>query len=306
MEERRIIQNYEEKRKLVSKFHLTSDLFSSKVLEDIQGCQEVCRILLEDDVLEIKSVKTQYSIRNLENRSIWLDVLAEASENRLILLEIQMYPEKNPLKRVRYYTSSIDVSVLEKGVDYEDLPNVTTIYITRQDFIGEGKGCYKVLRKIDGKKNEIALDNGQKEIYYNLEHPTGNVAIDELLDYFQDSDPYYQTERFPKLVERVRFYKVQKEGVEVMCEVVDEIVAEVVDEIVGEMADEIRREGKIEGKIEGKKGSVVELLEELGKVPQRLLQRIQKETDLSVLSKWLKYAAKANNIQEFEMKINEI
>lgn len=296
MKERSVIQNYEEKRKLVSRFHLTSDLFSSKVLEDVQACQEVCRILLEDDALEIRSVKTQYSIRNLENRSVWLDVLAETEERHLILLEIQMYPEKNPFKRVRYYTSSIDVSILEKGISYEELPDVTTIYVTRQDFIGGGIGRYKVRRKTKGKEVMISLDNGQHEIYYNLEHLTGNMVIDELLNYFKNSNPYYQTEHFPKLVERVKFYKVQKEGVEIMCEVVDEIVGEVVDEIIGEMADEIRKEGKIEGKI----CSVVELLEELGKVPQQLVQRIQEETDLSVLSRWLKCAAKVNSIKEFE------
>lgn len=37
MKERSVIQNYEEKRNLVSRFHLTSDLFSSKVLYEFQS-----------------------------------------------------------------------------------------------------------------------------------------------------------------------------------------------------------------------------------------------------------------------------
>lgn len=300
MEERKIIQSFEDKRKTVSRFHLTSDLFSSKVLEDVQACQEVCRILLEDNQLVIRSLRTQYFIRNLEKHSVWLDVFVETTENQLILLEIQMYPEKNHFKRVRYYNSSVDVSILEKGVTYENLPDVTMIYITRKDFIGGGSGCYKIPRKLDGKETIISLENGQKEIYYNLECPTGNLVIDELLNYFKDSNPYYRTKHFPRLVERVNYYKVQREGVEVMCEVVDEIVNEVVDEIVNGIVDDVRRESERNGEIKGKTNAVLEVLEEMGKLPQWLIQKIQEETDLAVLSRWIKCAAKANSIQEFE------
>ena len=56
----------------------------------------------------------------------------------------------------------------------------------------------------------------------------------KLLRYLQDSDPFYQTESFPRIVERVNFYKIQRKGVDIMCEI----------------TDRIRREGKIEGKIE--------------------------------------------------------
>lgn len=41
------LDNYEEKRKKVSFFHLTSDIFFSKVMEDLQACQEVIQILTE-------------------------------------------------------------------------------------------------------------------------------------------------------------------------------------------------------------------------------------------------------------------
>ena len=131
-----------------------------------------------------------------------------------------------------------------------------------------------------------------------------NSVIDELLNYFQDSNPYYRTEHFPRLVERVNYYKVQREGVEVMCEVVDEIVNEVVNGIVDDVRRESERNGEIRGEIrgemKGKKNAVMEVLEEMGKLPQWLIQKIQKETDLAVLSRWLKCAAKANSIQEFE------
>lgn len=109
---------------------------------------------------------------------------------------------------------------------------------------------------------------------------TGDEKIDELLQYFKDSDPYYKTEMFPRIVERVRHFKIHNKGVDTMCEI----------------ADRIRNEGKIESRIE----DILELLAELGQVPKRLVKLIREENNLSVLSMWLKSAAKATSIAEFE------
>lgn len=62
----------------------------------------------------------------------------------------------------------------------------------------------------------------------------------------------------------------------------------------------IRDQGKAEGKAE----DILELLGELGEIPNALRERIQKETDLQVLSRWLKAAAKAESISEFEKLMN--
>lgn len=70
-----------------------------------------------------------------------------------------------------------------------------------------------------------------------------------------------------------------------------------------EITDRIRQEGKAEGKIEGKIEDVLELLEEVGKIPARIVQRISQETDLAVLSRWIRCAASASSIAEFEAKM---
>ncbi|MCM1425815.1 MAG: hypothetical protein NC118_04350 [Eubacterium sp.] len=288
----------QEKQQVLQEFNLTSDLFAGKVFEDIAACQELCRILLCDETIVLKNVQTQHTIRNLEKHSVELDILAEDIFGRLINAELQMYQETAPLKRSRYYLSSIDMSILEKSKDYYELPDVTIIYITRKDFIGGRRGDYQVHRMADGKgrvidkaaagemtANEtvIDMDNGLHERYFNLEYPTEDEKINELLRYMENSDPLYQTVNFPRIVERVHYFKMQKEGVNIMCEI----------------ADRIRREGIIEGKIE----STIELLEELGKVPQRIMQRLQQETNMDVIGRWLKTAARASSIAEFEEKM---
>lgn len=87
------------------------------------------------------------------------------------------------------------------------------------------------------------VSNGIEEWYYNLEYPTGDEQIDELLAYFKDSDPYYKTETFPRIVERVRHFKVKEEGVNIMCAI----------------ADRIREEGKSVGRLKSRIEDILEL-----------------------------------------------
>ena len=149
---------------------------------------------------------------------------------------------------------------------------------------------YSIWRKTE------KISNGVKEWYYNLKHSTGDEAADELLAYFKDSDPYYITETFPRIVERVRYFKIYEEGVDTMCEIADRIRSEGREE--GKR--EGRKEGRIEGRLESKIEDILELLEELGKVPQRIVELIKAEDNLNVLRQWHKTAAKAGSIAEFE------
>ena len=306
MKEKTVLETYEEKRELVQEFNLTSDLFASKVFEDVDACQELCRILLRDQLVVLQSVRTQYVIRNLETHSMELDILAERDSGDMVGIEIQMYEEAAPFKRTRYYLSGIDMSILEKGKNYDELPAVTMVYLTKEDIVGDGRGYYLIERRADSPKNTddndnkpqntINISNGIKEQYYNLEYPTGDEKVDELIRYFKDSDPYYKTETFPRIVERVKHFKIHKRGVNTMCEIADRIREEGREE----GRKEGRKEGKSIGRLESRIEDILELLEELGQVPQRIVELIRAEDDLGVLSRWHKYAAKARSIAEFE------
>lgn len=63
----------------------------------------------------------------------------------------------------------------------------------------------------------------------------------------------------------------------------------------------VRDQGRAEGKVE----DVLQLLGELGTVPDALKERIRRETDLQVLGKWLKAAARAESISEFEVRMRD-
>ncbi len=60
-----------------------------------------------------------------------------------------------------------------------------------------------------------------------------------------------------------------------------------------------REAGYEEGEAAGKAERVLELLEDLGKVPDELRERILSESNLPVLKQWLKAAAKSESLQAF-------
>lgn len=59
-------------------------------------------------------------------------------------------------------------------------------------------------------------------------------------------------------------------------------------------------DGKVLGRAEGKAEAVLYLLEDIGTVGPKLSDRIAEEKDEAVLEKWLKLAAKAKSVEEFE------
>ena len=79
----------------------------------------------------------------------------------------------------------------------------------------------------------------------------------------------------------------------------------------------VRQEGYVDGLVEGlEKGiqqgiqqgkalDILELLEELGEVSEELKDRILGENQTEVLSKWHKWAAKADSMKAFEELIEE-
>ena len=62
-------------------------------------------------------------------------------------------------------------------------------------------------------------------------------------------------------------------------------------------------EGREEGFSAGKADAILELLEDIGTIPEEIRERIHNEKDSKVLNGWLKQAAKAESIDEFVSKM---
>ncbi len=210
-----LIGTFEQKRELVQKFNLMDDDFFAVVMQDKAAFEVMLRILTQRDDLHVKEVRTQYNMRNLVGHSVILDGYAEDNEHKAYNVEIQVRDSDYHEKRVRYYQSNIDLTLLEKGVEYRNLPDLYLIFITSFDIFGEGKNHYKVRRMLEDSNREVP--NGVHELYFNTKIKD-DTRISELLQYFKNSS--VDVEKFGPLSERVKYYKQTQEGVVHMCEAV--------------------------------------------------------------------------------------
>ena len=64
---------------------------------------------------------------------------------------------------------------------------------------------------------------------------------------------------------------------------------------------ETRRISKAEGKAE----SILELLEDLGEIPEELKEKVMSQRNMEVLKKWHKIAAKVESLEKFEQAVSE-
>lgn len=63
--------------------------------------------------------------------------------------------------------------------------------------------------------------------------------------------------------------------------------------------------GEAKGEARGRSEAVLELLEELGEVPDALSCEILNQKNLDVLKRWLKLSARAASVEEFQRQMNE-
>lgn len=70
-------------------FRLLDDDFMSKVFEDVACTEFLLQIILNRSDLKVQSVRPQYEIKNLQGRSVRLDILATDVSGRPYNIEIQ-------------------------------------------------------------------------------------------------------------------------------------------------------------------------------------------------------------------------
>ena len=206
----------------IQEFCLMDDEFMSKVFEDIECATLLLRIILNKKDLQIISVCTEHYIKNLQGRSIRMDVRAVDSVGIFYNIEIQRSDAGAVAKRARYNSSLIDANITQPGDDYEKLPESYVIFITENDVHGKGYPIYHIDRRIEetgelfGDKAHILYVNGKIKNDSEL----GKLMHDF---YCKNPDDMY----YKELRERTRYFKEDREGVKMMSRIMEELASEV-------------------------------------------------------------------------------
>ena len=86
-------------------FRLLDDDFMSKVFEDKECVQLLLQVILGKKDLRVQKVHAQYDVKNLQGRSIRLDIVAVDKNGQVHNVEIQRSDKGANVKRARYNES---------------------------------------------------------------------------------------------------------------------------------------------------------------------------------------------------------
>lgn len=208
-------------REEAKKLNPIDDLLFRKMAEDKEFCQEILRIILEDDKLIVLESIPQWTGTNLHGRSVILDAKCIRSNNIHVDIEVQKADDDDHQRRVRYNGAILTTNITDSGTKFRKVPDVCVVFISRFNIFNGNLPLYHVDRVV--RETKKVVDNGFQEIYVNTEIKDDS-EISELMEVFVDDNAY--NNKFPKTSYMKHLYKETERGVDIMCEIVERITTE--------------------------------------------------------------------------------
>lgn len=217
----------------IQSLRLLDDDFMNKVFEDKACAEFLLQIILERTDLTVQKVHSQHNLKNLQGRSVRLDILATDEAGRVYNIEVQRSDKGAGAKRARYNSSLIDANITEPGDNYENLNETYVIFITEHDVLKAGRPIYHIDRMI--QETNALFGDGSHILYVNAQIKD-NTALGQLMHDFACTKS--EEMHYPILAKRVRYFKEEQEGVATMSRIFEEIKREAAQEAARKTARE--------------------------------------------------------------------
>ena len=202
----------------IKNLRLIDDNFMTKVFEDKECVEILLKAIIKKNDLKVSSVNVQYDIKNLQGRSVRLDVLAEDKDGKMYNIEIQRNNHGAIPKRARYNSSLLDANITDAGEDYKNLAETYVIFITEGDIFGANKALYHVDRIVKETKKSFG---DEAHIIYVNSQIHDESALGKLMYDFYCTDAGKMN--YEILADRVRYFKEDEKGVATMSRVMEEM-----------------------------------------------------------------------------------
>ncbi len=158
--------------KSVDELTFTYDGMFQAVLHEPAICAELVERLLHVKVKKVEYPELEKQIAPYyTTKGVRLDVYLK-DENKIIDVEFQAYKQEALGKRIRYYSSMIDMDSLMKGQDYTELKDSYILFICKYDPFEDsnkkhfGLPCY-TFRNTCEENALVNLDDKSIKVIYN-------------------------------------------------------------------------------------------------------------------------------------------
>ena len=286
------------KRKTLQDLTIKDNFLFGAVMSVEENCRGFLAMVLGFPIALVVVSKEKSIVYHPEYKGVRLDIYAEDEHRTHYNVEMQVQ-KKNALgKRSRYYHSQMVMEALASGEDYETMPDTFVIFICDYDPFGEHLYCYTFETECRENKH-VKLDDRCCTIFLSTRGENEAEVSPELVRFLKfvtadlvESEEDFQDELVGQFQETIRRIKTdRKMGERYM--------------IFEEMLREEKQEGRLEGRLEAKREDILELLEDLGTIPDELRDRIAGIENLEDLKILFKIAARADSFHTFEEKMEE-
>ena len=200
----RTVKKYEE-------LTIIDDFMFGKVMRNPKHCKKLLEIILDVKIRKIIFIDDQQALNpDYRARSIRIDVYVEDDADTVYTVEMQARNTGELPVRSRYYQSVVDINLIEKGLDYEQLKKNYVIFICTFDPFGRGRHIYH-FENLCREDPAVHLEDGTEKIFLNTKGTIDDVdgELRSVLYYFESLVP--QDAFTGELEESVTAARVHKE-----------------------------------------------------------------------------------------------
>ena len=265
---------------------ISNDFMFKEVMKSNKGlCKRLVGSIMQQDIEDIVYIDTEKTLQPYyDSRGIRLDVILADDNHTRYNLEMQA---RNVIskagvallpKRTRYYQSVIDMDMLKKGENFDQLNPLVLIFICTFDFYKEGRYVYTFKsRCLENLELELANDVTVKLVNAKGKQGQVNDLLKNFLEYVMTNKPVDDfTEDVERQVWAVKNDKKAREEYMVLQAKIreHEIVAYEAGEAQGHAAG--LAEGLAEGEAKKSRETAIKMLKK-----QKPLSEIKEFTDMS-------------------------
>ena len=243
-------------KKTLDELTLMDDYMFAAVMEDTRFLKPLLEFILQVKIVKIELTEPQKTEKKGYNsKGVRLDLYIVDENGVIYNVEVQTSNKRNLPKRMRYYQSIVDISILNPGDLYNELRKSFIIFICNYDPFGRSRYIY-TFENTCREEPDLLFGDETTKVVVNTQGNRGEIGKEllEIINYLKDESITGDFSR--ALDDAVNAVKASEERRREYM-------------ILNMRDNEIREEGREEGLKEGRRDGMMETLVDL--VKEKLL-----------------------------------
>ena len=293
---------------LLKNLTIKNNFMFAAVMSDKENCKGFLERALSMKIDHVEISTEKNIVYHPEYKGVRLDVYAKDEKNTRYNIEMQVLKQPALGRRSRYYQSQMDMELLAKGCEYEELPDSYVIFLCDFDPFGEGKYRY-TFRTACEETKKVSLKDGRCIMFLNTCGEDEQDVPKELVSFLRfvhadlkESQKDFQDDYVRQVQKSVIHIKENRE-MEERFMLLELLLQDERREGRKEGREEGRKEGRKAGELEGAQEMLQMALNRFGELSENLLKTLHQQQDIEVIRKWMETALQAESLDDFISKM---